>query len=323
MSRDVSNEVRSKREKNIQEIIKNFLIGNRDEALKALAAVSDVDVKRIYEETERVVNAHKTHESINKLPVIVSCPKCNTVFFLDSDMEEEFVETEGKVFGSFACPNCNALSKYDFTEGKIVGTMERSLSENMFLDFNVNMLRKRVEELLIPLYGEVIKFGESKHSVITIPMSDKYRVILRHAAKKRSDEEKWETKWSSRFKADINNAYVCNLRGEINFDSKRDSVSGPILFSKSLTFEKSYVLPKENLENFANALANIFSEATKEAVLNVLGLLEQAPLVLEWMRPLKRLAAFEPSAEKIPFVSELERKIKERKEKKERKPERI
>jgi len=323
LSKDVSNEVRSEKEKIVRRIIRNFLIDNRDEALKGLAAVSDVDVQPIYEETERIVNANKNHDSINMLPVIVSCPKCNTAFFLDSEIEEEFVETQGKVFGSFACPNCNALSKYDFTEGKIVGTMERSLSENMFLDFNVNKLRKRIEELLTPLYNEVIKFGESKHSVIAILMGDKCSVILRHMARKRSDEEKWETKWNSRFKADINNAYVCTLNGEINFDSERDSKIGPIMFSKSLKLEKSHVLPKGDLDIFADSLANKFSEVEKEAALNILNLLGQAPLVLEWMRPLKRAIAFEPSEDMIPFVSELEEKIKKRKEKKEKEPERI
>lgn len=323
MSKDISNEVRKEREINVRRIIRNFLIGNRDEALKSLAVASEVDVQSIYEKTERIVDAHKSHDSVNKLPVIVSCPKCNTVFFLDSDIEEEIVETEDKVFGSFACPNCNALSKYDFTEKKIVDTMERSLPESTFLDLNVNKLRKRVEEHLTPFYNDVVKFGESKHSVIAISLNDKCRIIQRHVAKKRSEEEKWETKWSSRLKADINNAYICTLNGEINFDSERDSKIGPITFSKSLTLEKSYVLPKGGLENFADSLANIFSEVIKEAVLNILGLLEQAPLVLEWMRPLKRLVGFEPSGDKIPFVSELEKKIKERKEKKEKEPERI
>jgi hypothetical protein len=322
-AKDVSNEVKSEREKIVRRIIRNFLIDNRDEALKGLAAVTDVDVQPIYEETERIVSANKNRDSINVSPVIVSCPKCGTAFFLDSEIEEEFVETEGKVFGSFACPNCNALSKYDFTEGKIVASMERSLSENTFLGFNVNRLRKKIEELLTPLYSEVIKFGESKHSVIAIPMGDKCRIILRHAAKKRSDEEKWETNWISRFKADIDNAYVCTLNGEINFDSKRDSKIGPIMFSKSLTLEKSYVLPKEDFETLANFLANMFSEVNKEAASNILNLLEQAPLVLEWMRPLKRIIAFAPSEDMVPFVSELEKKIKDRKDKKEKEPERI
>jgi hypothetical protein len=323
LSKEVSNEIKGEREKIVRRIIRNFLIGNLNEALKDLATVSEVDVQPIYDGTKRIVNAHKIRESINRLPVIVSCPKCHNVFFLDSNIEEEFVETEEKVLGSFACPNCNALSEYDFTEGKIVGTMERSLSEFTFLDFNVNKLRKRIEELLTPLYNEVIKFGESKHSVVAIPMDDKCRIILRHSAKKRSDEEKWETNWKGRFKADISTAYVCTLNGEINFDSERDSKIGPITLSKSLTLEKSYALPKEDLENFANSLANIFSEANKEATLNILGLLEEAPLVLEWMRPLKRLVAFQPSGDMIPFVSELEKKIKERKEKKEKEPERI
>lgn len=233
------------------------------------------------------------------------------------------MKPKGGVFGSFACPNCNALSKYDFTEGKIVGTMNRSLSENTFLGFKVKDFRKRVEELLTPLYSEVIKFGESRHSVIAIPMGDKCRIILRHAAKKRSDEEKWETTWNGRFKADINNAYVCTLNGEIHFDSKRDTKIGPIMFSKSLTLEKSYVLQKGDLETVAGSLANTFSEVNKEAVLNIIGLLGQAPLVLEWMRPLKRVVPFEPSEDMVPFVSELEKKIKERKDKKEREPERI
>jgi hypothetical protein len=320
-AKDVSNEVMSEREKIVRRIIRNFLIDNWDEALKGLAAVTDVDVQPIYEEIERIVSANKNRDSINVSPVIVSCPKCNTAFFLDSEIEEEFVETEGKVFGSFACPNCNALSKYDFTEGKIVGTTERSLSEYTFLGINVNKLRKRIEELLTPLYNEVIKFGESRHSVIAIPMGDKCRIILRQVAKKKSDEEKWETNWISRLKADINNAYVCALNGEINFDSKRDTKIGPITFSKSLTLTKSYVLPKGDLEVVADSLANTFSEVNKEAALNILDLLGQAPLVLEWMRPLKRVIP-EPSEEMIPFASELEKKIKERREKKE-KPERI
>ncbi|MEM3587250.1 MAG: hypothetical protein QXO71_08025 [Candidatus Jordarchaeaceae archaeon] len=323
MSKEVSSEIRKERERNVRKVIRNFLVDNIDEALKGLAAISDLDVRPIYEEMDRIVRAHKGHDSINMLPVIVNCPRCIKDFFLDSDIEEEFVEGEGSIFGSFACPNCNALTRYDFIEKKIVSSTGRNLPDNTFLDFKVNMLRKRVEELLTPFFNEIIKFGESKHSVIAIPVGDKCRIVLRHAAKKRSEEEKWETKWHGRFKVEISNTNVCTLNGEIKFDSERDSKIGSMTFSKSLKLEKSHILPKGDLELFANALANILSEASKEAILSILGLLEEAPLVLEWMRPLKRLAAFEPSGEAIPFVSELEKKIKERKEKKEREPERI
>ncbi|MFB0563194.1 MAG: hypothetical protein ACETWM_18490 [Candidatus Lokiarchaeia archaeon] len=322
-AKEVSDQVRREREKNVRRIIRNLLIGDVDEVLKGLTSVTEVDVQPIFEETEKIVNAQKNHDSIDKSPVILSCPKCNTVFFLDSEIEEESVETEGQVFGSFACPNCNALSKYEFTERKIVGTLERDLPENTCLGFKANELRKRVEELLTPLFNEVIRFGESRHSVIAICLIDRCRIILRHIAKKKSDEEKWETEWNSRLKAEINSAYVCTINGEINFHSKRESKIGPITFSLPIRLEKSYVLAKGDLDSFAGSLANTFSEINKETTVNVLSLLEQAPLVLEWMRPLRRVMAFEPSETFAPFVSELEEKIKERKEKKEKEPERI
>ncbi len=317
-AKEVSEEARKEREKNFRRIIKNLLIDNRDEVLQGLKSITDLDIQSIYEETKKLVSAYKNHDSIDRFPVIVSCPKCSTDFFLDSELEEEFVELEGRVFGAFGCPNCNALSKYEFYEGKFVSALDRGLPEKTFLGFKVNELRKRVEELLKPLYNEVIKFGESKHSVLAIPMVDKCRMILRHIAKKRSDEEKWETKWNCRFKADINTTYICSLTGEINFESKRESKTGPITFSMPLKLEKSYALPKGDIETLAHTLANIFSEAGKEATLQVLSLLEHASLVLEWMRPLKRVMAFETSEEMVPLVSELEQKIKERKEKKEK-----
>ncbi len=322
-AKEVSDEVRREREKTVRRIVRNLLINNVDEVLKGLKSVTEVDVQPIFEEAEKIVKAHKIHDSIDKSPVFLSCPKCGMEFFMDSEIGEEFIETEGQVFSSFACPNCNALSKYEFTEGKIVGTLERDSPEDTCLGFKVSELRKRTEELLTPLYNEIIKFGETRHSVITIPMTDKCRIILRHVAKKKSDEEKWETEWNSRLKAEINNANVCTINGEINFQSKRESKIGPITFNLPLRIEKSYVLPKDDLDTFAGSLANIFSEITKEATVHVLSLLEQAPLVLEWMRPLKRVMAFESSGDLIPLVSELEEKIKERREKKEREPERI
>ncbi len=322
-TKEVSGEVRRERENAVRRIIRNLLINNVDEVLKGLTSVTEVDVRPIFEETEKIVNGHKNHDSIDKLPVLLNCPKCNTGFFLDSEIEEELVETEGPVVGSFACPNCNALSKYDFTEEKIVGSVGRDLPENTCLGFKAGELRKRIEELLTPLYNEVIKFGESKHSVIAIPLPDKCRIILRHVAKKKSDEEKWETELNVRLKAEINDANVCSIKGEISFQSKRDSKMGPITFNSPLKLETSHILPKGDLDTVAGSLANIFSELSKEATVHVLSLLEQAPLVLEWMRPLKRVMAFQPSEEFIPLVSELEEKIKERREKKEKEQLRI
>ncbi|MGQ9721996.1 MAG: hypothetical protein ACUVXA_11815 [Candidatus Jordarchaeum sp.] len=322
-AKEVAGEVRREREKTVRRIVRNLLINNVDEVLKGLISLTDLDVQQIFVETEKIVNAYKGHDSIDKLPVIIRCSKCSTEFFLDSEIEEELVETERQVFGSFACPNCNALSKYEFTQGKVVGTMERGLPENKCLGFKSSDLRKRVEELLTPLFNEVVKFGETRHSIMAIPLVDKCRIILRHIAKKKSDEEKWETEWNSRLKAEINTANVCNIKGEINFQSKRESAIGPITYGLPLRIEKSHVLSREDLDTFAGSLANIFSEINKEATLNVLSLLEQAPLVLEWMRPLKRVMAFAPSEEMAPLVSELEEKIKERKEKKEKEPLRI
>jgi len=322
-AKGVSDEVRCEREKTVKRIVRNLLVNNVDEVLKGLTEIAGFDVQPVYVEVDKLVGAHKRHDLIDVSPVIVNCAKCNSEFFLDSEIEEELVETDGKVYGSFACPNCYALCKYEFTEGKVVGALERDLPEDTFLGFRVSELRRRVEELLTPLYEEVIKFGESKHSVLAVLIADKCRMILRHAARKSSDEEKWETEWISRLRAEIDRGYVCNLSGEIGFKSRRESKIGPITFSLPLRLEKSFILPKGDLDTFAEALANMFSDVSREATVNVLGLLEQAPLVLEWMRPLKRVMAFEPSGESIPFVSELEEKIRERREKERREPERI